>query len=229
MGVSRISEIRPAPTVLPPSRMAKRMVFSMATGVMSSTSIGDVVAGHDHFDAFGELDRAGHVRGAEVELRAVVGEERRVTAALFLREDVDLRLELLVRLDRAGLGDDHAALDVVLLGAAEQQADVVAGARLVEELAEHFDVGDGRLGRGADADELDFFHLLEDAALDTTGGDGAATFNVEHVFHRHEEGLIDRALGHRDVFVHGVHEFHGCTWHRRGSGRRRRGPWRRCP
>src|SRR6266511_2763318 len=36
---STISAIRPAPTVLPPSRMAKRFAFSMATGVMSSTSI----------------------------------------------------------------------------------------------------------------------------------------------------------------------------------------------
>src|SRR5580693_9895784 len=33
-----ISEIVPAPTVRPPSRMAKRRPFSMATGVISSTS-----------------------------------------------------------------------------------------------------------------------------------------------------------------------------------------------
>ena len=43
----------------------------------------DVVAGHDHLDAFRQLDRAGHVGRAEVELRTVVGEERRVAAALF--------------------------------------------------------------------------------------------------------------------------------------------------
>ncbi len=34
-----ISLTRPAPTVRPPSRIAKRMVFSRAMGVMSSTSI----------------------------------------------------------------------------------------------------------------------------------------------------------------------------------------------
>ena len=34
----RISPTRPAPTVRPPSRMAKRMVGSMAIGVISSTS-----------------------------------------------------------------------------------------------------------------------------------------------------------------------------------------------
>ena len=51
------------------------------------------------------------------------------------------------------------------------------------------------------ADDFDFFHFLEDAALDTTGRDGAAAFNVEHVFDRHEERLIDRTLRHRDVII----------------------------
>src|ERR1700757_1550538 len=63
----------------------------------------DVVAGHDHLDAFRQLDGAGDVRRAEVELRTIVCEERGVAAALFFGEDVHLSLELLVRLDRAGL------------------------------------------------------------------------------------------------------------------------------
>src|SRR5215216_5398646 len=49
-----------------------------------------VVARHDHLDTLGEVDDAGHVRGTEVELRAVVVEERRVAAALVLGQDVDL-------------------------------------------------------------------------------------------------------------------------------------------
>ena len=57
-----------------------------------------------------------------------------------------------------------------------------------------------------EADDLDFFHLLEDAALDTTGGNGAAAFNVEHVFDRHQERLIDSGARERDVFIDGVHE-----------------------
>ena len=107
-----------------------------------------------------------------------------------------------MRRNRARLGDDLAALDVFLLRAAQQHTDVVAGARFVEKLAEHFDVGRGRLRRVLEADDFDFLHLLEDAALDTTGRDGAATFNVEHVFDRHEERLIDRAIRHRDVIIH---------------------------
>src|SRR5215204_1270511 len=43
-----------------------------------------VVARHDHLDAFVEMQCAGHVRGADVELRTVAVEERRVTAALLL-------------------------------------------------------------------------------------------------------------------------------------------------
>ena len=58
-----------------------------------------VVPGHHHLGAGGELDVAGHVRGPEVELRAVALEERRVAAALLLGQDVDLAAELLVRLD----------------------------------------------------------------------------------------------------------------------------------
>src|SRR5205814_9159384 len=81
---------------------------------------------------------------AEVELRAVVVEERRVPPAFVLAEDVDLRLEVRVRSRRARLDDDLAALDLLALDAAKKQADVLARLTLVEQLAEHLDAGDGR-------------------------------------------------------------------------------------
>src|SRR5471030_584094 len=62
-----------------------------------------VVARHHHFGTGRQVHHAGHVGGAEVKLRTVVGEERSMTTALFLGEDVGFRLELGVRLDRAGL------------------------------------------------------------------------------------------------------------------------------
>ena len=46
------------------------------------------------------------------------------------------------------------------------------------------------LRRVADADDFDFLHLLEHTALDTAGHNGAATFNVEHVFDAHQERLV---------------------------------------
>src|SRR5690606_2067061 len=155
----------------------------------------------------GQRDDAGDVRRAEVELRTVVRVERVVTAALVLREDVDLALEVLVRGDRARLHDDLAALDVLALRAAEQQADVLSGARVGEGLAEHLDRGDRRLGGLLlDADDLDLLVGEEHAALDTAGDDGSTTGDREDVLDGHEEGLVDLALRLRNVLIDGLHE-----------------------
>ena len=166
----------------------------------------DVVARHDHLGAFRQRDDAGHVRRAEVELRTVVGEERRMTAAFFLRQDVGFSHELLVRLDRTRLAQDLAALDAVTGDAADQRADVVAGLALVEQLAEHFNAGNRRLGGGADADDLDFLANLDDAALDATGHDRATARDREHVFDRQQERQVDRTLRRRDVGVDSSHQ-----------------------
>src|SRR6185369_4092122 len=85
-----------------------------------------VVARHHHLGALGKHDLAGDVGRPEVELRTIVGEERRVTAALVLRQDVDLGAEVGVRRDRAGLGQNLAALDVLTADAAQERTDVVA-------------------------------------------------------------------------------------------------------
>ena len=99
-----------------------------------------------------------------------------------------------VRGDRTGLDDDLAALDVLALDATEEQADVLAGLALVEQLAEHLDAGDRGLGLrpAVDTDDLDLLVDLEDAALDTTGDDGATTGDREDVLDGHEERLVRR-------------------------------------
>src|SRR6185436_9509505 len=74
-----------------------------------------VVPGHHHLDSLGKLRDTRHVRRAEVELRPVAREERRVTAALLLRQHVHLALELRVRRDRAGLRHHLTPLHVVPL------------------------------------------------------------------------------------------------------------------
>ena len=117
----------PAPTVRPPSRMAKRWPTSRAIGVISSTRHLDVVAGHDHLGPVGQPDRAGDVGRAQVELGPVAVVEGGVPAALLLGQHVDLGGELGVGLDRAGLGQHLAALDVLALDAPEEAAHVVAG------------------------------------------------------------------------------------------------------
>src|SRR3569833_37278 len=163
--------------------------FFHGDGVDQAHHHADVVAGHDHFAAFGQFARARHVGGAEVELRAVAFEEGGVTAAFVFAQDVDF------------------GLDVVARGAAEQDAAVVAGLALVEEFAEHFDAGDDGLLGVFDADDFDFVAHFDDAALDATGHHGAAAGDGEDVFDGHEEGAVDGAFGFGDVAVHGLDQF----------------------
>src|SRR4051812_25231747 len=160
-----------------------------------------IVARHDHFRAFRQGAVAGHVGGAEIELRTVIIEEWRVAAALFLGQDVGLGFELLVRLYRAGLAEHLAALDLLALGAAQQAADVVARLARIEQLAEHLDAGDRGLDGVLEADDLDFLADLDLAALDASGHHSAAAGDREHVFDRHQEWLVDRALRQRDIAV----------------------------
>src|SRR4029453_1201207 len=87
-------------------------------------------------------------------------------------------------------GDDLAALDVLALQTTQEEADVVAGLALVEELAEHLHAGDDRLLGLADADDLDLLADLDDAALDAPGGHGAAALDGEDVLDRHQERLV---------------------------------------
>ena len=128
----------------------------MAIGRLQLDFHRHVVAGHDHFRAAQQLGRAGHVGRAEVELRTIAGEERRVTAALFLGQHVDFGLELRVRRDRLrGSASTWPRSRSSFFNAAEQHADVVAGLAFVQRLVERFDAGDdGGLVR-LEADDLD--------------------------------------------------------------------------
>ena len=168
-GYSRIFGTTPAPTVRPPSRMAKRRPSSIAIGADQLDHHLDVVARHHHLHAFRQLARARHVRRAEVELRTVALEERRVTAALFLRQHVHLGLELRVRRDRARLAPAPGR-------ARRLRASCRAAARRRCRPPGPGPAACGTSPRpctivfcvGADADDLDFVAHLDDAALDAT-------------------------------------------------------------
>ena len=167
----------------------------------------DVVAGHAHLGALGQGDDAGNVGGAEVELRTIVVEERGVTAALFLLQDIDMAVEGGVGMNGAGNSDDLAALDLVAVDTTQQGADVVAGLSELQALAEHFEAGDG--GGQLLFLQADDFHLVADmggAALDTAGSDGAAAGDGHDVLNGHQEGLVSRTVGSGDILVDSVHQ-----------------------
>ncbi len=131
-----------------------------------------------------------------------------MAATFVLRENVDLGLELGVRSHGLRGGENHATDHVLLFGAAEEEADVVARLGVVEELAEHFHARDDVFDGLAEADAFDLVVQVHDAAFDTAGSDGAAARDREDVFDRHQERLVGLALRQRDVGVAGFHEFH---------------------
>src|SRR4051794_5317119 len=161
----------------------------------------DVVAGHDHLRPVGQADRTGDVGRAQVELGPVAVVEGGVAAALLLGQDVDLGGELRVGFDRARLGQDLAALDLLALDAPDQAADVVAGAALVQQLLEHLDAGDHDLAGRLDPDQLDLVGDLDDAALDAPGRDRPPALDAEDILDRHEERLVDGPLPGRGVGI----------------------------
>src|SRR5579883_2406525 len=160
-----------------------------------------IVARHHHLRPVRQRHHARHVGRAEVELRAIVGEERRVTAALLLGQDVRLGLEVGVRRDRAGLRQHLPALHVLAPDAAQQRADIVPRLALVQELAEHLDARHRRLRRVLQADDLNFLAHLDHPALDAARHHRAAARDREHVLDRHQERLVLVARRLRDVPV----------------------------
>src|SRR3989449_6464978 len=80
-----------------------------------------VVSRHHHLHPRRQLHVSGHVRGAKVELRPVPGEERRVSPALFLGENVRLGLELGVRRDGPWLAHHLTPLHLFLFRSPEDR------------------------------------------------------------------------------------------------------------
>ena len=132
-----------------------------------------------------------------------------VTSTLFLLEDVDLSLEVLVRSDRARLGDNLTSLDFLLVDTTEEKTNVVSGLTLIEELAEHLDTCyNGVLRSVAEAYELNRIVDVDGTGLDTTCNNGSTASDGEDVLDRHEERLLVLTNRLRDVLVNSVHELH---------------------
>src|SRR5436190_22707154 len=111
-----------------------------------------------------------------------------------------------MRRNRTGLRNYLSTLDFLLLQAAQQNADVIASASFIEKFSEHLNVCSNCLCGGANANELNFSHFLQNTALDTARRDSSAAFNVEDVLDWHQERLIDRPLRHGDVIVNRLDE-----------------------
>jgi hypothetical protein len=120
-----------------------------------------------------------------------------VTATLVLGQDVDLRLEVGVRGDRAGLADDLAALDVLRL-MPRSSRPTFSPARPSSSSLRNIStpVTVVLVCLASWMPTISTSSLTgEDATLDTTGDDGATTGDREDVLDGHQERLVGVALG----------------------------------
>ena len=205
---SRILVTTPAPTVLPPSRMANRRLSCMAIGRLELDSHLDVIARHAHFGlgvVFRQQveDRTGHVGRPEVKLGPITLEERRMPAPLFLAQDVNLGLELGVRSDRIRLADDLARAPGRFSqrrgGGRRRCRRPIPSSRVfwnasTPVIVEAFLAPKPMISTGV-AD----LHL---AALDPACTDRAAPLDREDVFDRHQERLVDFPHRLGNVLIH---------------------------
>ena len=169
----------------------------------------NVIAWHYHLDSLRKGDLTGNIEGTDEELRTIVVVEWSVTSTLFLLEDVDLSLEVLVRSDGAWLGDNLTSLDLFLVDTTEEKTYIVSGLTLIEELAEHLDTCyNGVLRSVAEAYELNRIVDVDGTGLDTTCNNGSTASDGEDVLDRHEERLLVLTNRLRDVLVNSVHELH---------------------
>ena len=102
---------------------------------------GHVVTGHHHFHTLRQLDFAGYVERADVELRTIVIVERRVATAFLFLQDIYLSLEFGVGFHFTRVRDHHTTFDFVFVDTAKQQTYVVTCLSFVQDLAEHFHTG----------------------------------------------------------------------------------------
>ncbi|CAB4918035.1 unannotated protein [freshwater metagenome] len=166
-----------------------------------------VITRDTHFRARRKRDLTSHIGRTEIELRTVVREERLMTAAFFLGQNIGLSFELGMRSDRTRLSEHLTTLNFFLLRSTKKRTNVVSSATLIEKLAEHFNTSTRGLLRRLNTNDFDFITRVHNALLHTTGHNRATTSDREHIFNRHKERLVSVTLRLRNIRINSSHKF----------------------
>ena len=128
-----------------------------------------------------------------------------MTAAFILGQNVNLAMELGMRMNAAGLGQNLSALNVRTGNTTKECTNVVAGLGIVEGLAEHFNTGaDGLRLLVFQTNDFNFLTHLELSTLNTAGSNRTTAGNGEDVLNGHQEGQVSLTFRSRNVGVDGV-------------------------
>ena len=86
-------------------------------------------------------DNACDISCSEIELRTIVSEERCMTAALVFGQNVNLALEMLMRVYSARFCKNLTSFDLVSLNTTKKASDVITSFCEIKSLTEHLDTG----------------------------------------------------------------------------------------
>jgi len=125
-------------------------------------------------------------------VRLIAHEDGRPPAAFPLAEQQHVRLERRPRLDRTRFGDHHAAIHLLQLHAAQEDADILARPALIQDLTEALDARHHARHRIlGQTDQLDGISRTDDPRLDPACRHRATALDGMDVLHLEEEGLLD--------------------------------------
>ena len=144
--------------------------------------------------------------------------ERSVTTTFFFLQDINLSLEVIVRLNLSGVSEHHTTLDFILIYTTEEETYVITSFTLIEKLAEHFHTrNNSLLTFCTETDHLNFVIHVNNTSFDTTCSYSTTTCNREHVFYRHKEWFIHITRRQRNPSIYSFHKFHNLSNPRRIS------------
>ncbi|KFM83854.1 hypothetical protein DJ90_5583 [Paenibacillus macerans] len=168
----------------------------------------DVVARHNHFSTFRQVDNTCYVRCTEIELRTVASEERLMTSTFFFRQYVYLSGKLSMRINGSRFSQYLTAFDFFTVNTAKQCADVVARFSGIQQFTEHFNAGnDGLFRFFVDTHDFDFVADFNRTAFYTARSNGTAASDREYVLDRHQERFVDWTFRKRNVLVDNFEHF----------------------
>src|SRR5258708_13900441 len=98
-----------------------------------------------------------------------------------------------------------STLNILFLHTSQKDPHIVPRSRLVEQLTEHFNIGNRRLLGRTNSDNFDFLHFLEDSAFSSSSPHRTTPFNVEDSSDRPQDRLTACPLRQRALHINRRH------------------------
>ena len=131
-----------------------------------------------------------------------------MTTTLFLLQNIDRSLEVIVRSNSSWVYYNHTTLNLSFINTTKEETYVITSLTLCKVLTEHLHTSDDRLLIFTKTEELNLITNLTDTSLNTTRSNSTTTCNREHILNRHQERLVNFTLWLLNPRVNSIHQLH---------------------